>query len=457
MTDSSRNKPSYPKSHLLAASGVLATLCLSLLIFPSSQVEAKRTTLPFGFEERSLSTLDELAENDADTDEEVTAHSVQVTKQTEPAKQASPAHLSLAAQRGDTLSTLFQRAGLDSSTLHRVLASDREAGKRLTRIRLGQVFEFHLDEQGALKSLHTRMNSLESIEVLREQDSFRIKHDKLTPSIRQAYARATITSSLAAAVNKAGMPAAITYALAEAFVYDIDFALDIRKGDEFEVIYEQKVVEGKVVGHGKILAARFTNRGKTYSAIRYSTTTGSSQYYTADGRSMRKAFNRNPIDSARISSKFNPNRRHPVLNKIRAHNGVDYAAPTGTPIKATGDGRVVLAGRKGGYGNTVIIQHGNSYRTLYAHMHGFAKNIRTGQTVKQGQVIGYVGSTGLSTGPHLHYEFQEKGRHIDPLSKKLPVADPLSGKERQRFLQHTQPLLARMDRERSSMLALNKR
>ncbi|MNY30437.1 Murein DD-endopeptidase MepM [compost metagenome] len=191
--------------------------------------------------------------------------------------------------------------------------------------------------------------------------------------------------------------------------------------------------------------------------MRYTDRHGSSTYYRADGSSMRKAFIRTPVDFARISSRFTNARRHPVLNKIRAHKGVDYAARPGTPIKATGDGKIVLAGRKGGYGNTVVIQHGQRYRTLYAHMKGFAKGIRNGSQVTQGQIIGYVGTTGLSTGPHLHYEFQVNGTHVDPLSQKLPMADPIAGAERKRFLQQSQPLLARMDQERTSLLALNKR
>ena len=172
---------------------------------------------------------------------------------------------------------------------------------------------------------------------------------------------------------------------------------------------------------------------------------------------MRKAFIRMPVDYARISSRFSLGRKHPILNKIRAHKGVDYAAPRGTPIKATGDGKVLLAGRRGGYGNCVIIQHGNSYRTLYGHMQGFAKGIKNGSMVKQGQVIGYIGTTGLSTGPHLHYEFQVNGVHVDPLSRKLPMADPIAKTEKPRFLQQSQPLLARMDQEKATMLALNKR
>src|SRR5690606_28153664 len=178
-------------------------------------------------------------------------------------------------------------------------------------------------------------------------------------------------------------------------------------------------------------------------------------YYTADGTSMRKAFIRTPVDFARISSRFSNGRKHPVLNTIRAHKGVDYAAPHGTPIKAAGDGKVRLAGRKGGYGNTVIIQHGQNYQTLYGHMQGFAKGIRNGATVKQGQVIGYIGTTGLSTGPHLHYEFLVNGRHVDPLSRNLPMADPIANADKTRFMQMSRPLLARLDQERTSLLALN--
>ena len=190
--------------------------------------------------------------------------------------------------------------------------------------------------------------------------------------------------------------------------------------------------------------------------MRYTSKQGVTSYYNADGMSMRKAFIRTPVDFARISSKFSMGRRHPILNKIRAHKGVDYAAPRGTPIKAAGDGRVLLAGRKGGYGNAVVIQHGNSYRTLYGHMQGFAKGVRTGSNVKQGQIIGYIGTTGLSTGPHLHYEFQVNGRHVDPLSQKLPMADPIARNEKQRFLQLSKPLMARMDQEKATMLAANK-
>ena len=198
--------------------------------------------------------------------------------------------------------------------------------------------------------------------------------------MRSAYVHGVINSSLSQSAARAGLSHSLTMDMASVFGYDVDFAQDIRQGDEFDVIYEQKVVNGKAVGNGPILSARFTNRGKTYTAVRYTNKQGNSSYYTADGNSMRKAFIRTPVDFARISSKFSMGRKHPILNKIRAHKGVDYAAPRGTPIKAAGDGKVLLAGRRGGYGNTVIIQHGNTYRTLYGHMQGFAKGVKTGGT-----------------------------------------------------------------------------
>lgn len=457
MTDSSRNSPLYPKSHLLAASGIAALLSLTLLVFPSSQVEAKKTLLSLDVESStSLST-----DKDAQPAELVTTAAGQGMQPGAGANLQAPAAESpretlITVSSGDTLSSVFAKAALPADTLHTLLASNKEA-KQLTRIKPGQVIQITRNAQGELESMSSRLSRLESVHVTRTTKGFSVKRELIKPATRQTYARGTIDSSLFVATKRAGLPHKLALDLANIFGYDIDFALDIREGDEFEVVYEEKVVDGKTAGSGNILAARFTNRGKAYTAVRHTDRQGNSTYYRADGSSMRKAFIRTPVDFARISSRFTNARRHPVLNKIRAHKGVDYAARPGTPIKATGDGKIVLAGRKGGYGNTVVIQHGQRYRTLYAHMKGFAKGIRNGSHVTQGQIIGYVGTTGLSTGPHLHYEFQVNGTHVDPLSQKLPMADPIAGAERKRFLQQSQPLLARMDQERTSLLALNKR
>ena len=464
MTYSKSKAPLYPKSHLLAASGVAALLSLALLVFPSREVEAKKTFLDLRIDSAAEFNADapepELSAEDDQTpfaqiDQAAAQQPSPSPESNEPTEVAEEESLvkQVVVANGDTLSTVFAKVGLQPSVVHDVLASSKDA-KQLTNLKVGQRLEFELDEQGNLLQLRSPLSKLESIHLQRSDSGYVLKKEKLKPEIETSYAYGRIESSLFLAAKRAGLSHNLTMDLANVFGYDIDFALDIRKGDTFEVVYEKKKVDGETVGTGNILAARFTNRGKTYTAVRYTNKQGNSSYYTADGQSMRKAFIRTPVDYARISSRFSNGRKHPILNKIRAHKGVDYAAPRGTPIKSAGDGKVLLAGRKGGYGNTVVIQHGNHYRTLYGHMQGFAKGISNGATVKQGQIIGYIGTTGLSTGPHLHYEFQIDGVHVDPLGLKLPMADPIAKNEKQRFLQLSKPLMARMDEERSTMLAM---
>lgn len=446
----------YPKSHILAAGGVAVLVISSFLIFPSSDVEAQRTALNLELSQNSEPAMDlddVLPETSLSgiANTSLDGESVTTIEEEETVPELPQSQV-VTVKSGDTLSTIFESVGLPASELHEVLGSAKEA-RKFTNLKVGQELNFSFDETGQLTQLETALNSLESMRLERADEGFSFHHDKIKPDVQTTYAHGKIDSSLFLAAQNAGLSHKLTMDLANIFNYDIDFALDIREGDEFELIYEEKTVDGKRVGTGNILSARFTNKGKTYTAVRYKNSQGSTTYYTADGKSMRKAFIRTPVDFARISSRFSNGRKHPILNKIRAHRGVDYAAPRGTPIKAAGDGKVVLAGRHGGYGNTVILQHGNKYRTLYAHMNGFAKGIRSGGTVKQGQIIGYIGTTGLSTGPHLHYEFQVNGVHVDPLSQKLPMADPLSGKEKTRFMALSKPLMARMDQEKSVMLA----
>ncbi|WP_419708333.1 peptidoglycan DD-metalloendopeptidase family protein [Pseudomonas sp. NFX224] len=469
--ESSKAPPLYPKTHLLAASGIAALLSLALLVFPSSDVEAKKTTLSLELESpaEQLTQEQDAAEAVQATNEPAaspfaqidnSAEDTQETAQTEPAPVAeekkAPNHREVTVAKGDTLSTLFEKVGLPATAVHEVLASDKQA-KQFSQLKHGQKLEFELSPEGQLTSLHSKVSDLETITLSKNDKGYTFNRITAKPTVRSAYVHGVINSSLSQSAARAGLSHSLTMDMASVFGYDVDFAQDIRQGDEFDVIYEQKVVNGKAVGNGPILSARFTNRGKTYTAVRYTNKQGNSSYYTADGNSMRKAFIRTPVDFARISSKFSMGRKHPILNKIRAHKGVDYAAPRGTPIKAAGDGKVLLAGRRGGYGNTVIIQHGNTYRTLYGHMQGFAKGIQTGSSVKQGQVIGYIGTTGLSTGPHLHYEFQVNGVHVDPLGQKVAMADPISKAERSRFLAQSQPLMARMDQEKTTKLASSKR
>ncbi|MCS9394560.1 peptidoglycan DD-metalloendopeptidase family protein [Pseudomonas aeruginosa] len=445
-------------------------------MFPSSEVEAKRTTLNLELEsntDRLLQEKDDLLpqsvtnssdegtpfaqvegasdDNTAEQDSDKPGASV-ADADTKP---VDPEWKTITVASGDTLSTVFTKAGLSTSAMHDMLTSSKDA-KRFTHLKVGQEVKLKLDPKGELQALRVKQSELETIGLDKTDKGYSFKREKAQIDLHTAYAHGRITSSLFVAGRNAGLPYNLVTSLSNIFGYDIDFALDLREGDEFDVIYEQHKVNGKQVATGNILAARFVNRGKTYTAVRYTNKQGNTSYYRADGSSMRKEFIRTPVDFARISSRFSLGRRHPILNKIRAHKGVDYAAPIGTPIKATGDGKILEAGRKGGYGNAVVIQHGQRYRTIYGHMSRFAKGIRAGTSVKQGQIIGYVGMTGLATGPHLHYEFQINGRHVDPLSAKLPMADPLGGADRKRFMAQTQPMIARMDQEKKTLLALNK-
>ena len=470
MGSQDKKSPRYPKSHLVAASGIAAALSIILLVVPTADVEAKKTLVqlelpaPESNADQSLSQSPE--QLDALVSEAVTipkpmdiARQATATANDEPlvavdtaAAEVGPTWQQITVANGDTLSTLFDQANLGVSTLHAVINSSQDA-RRFTRLNVGQVLEYQTDAEGQLTAMRSKLNDLETIRIDRTADGYQFSKQVIEPEIRERYVQATIDSSLFLAAQHAGLNHNLTMQMANIFGYDVDFARDIRQGDRFEVLFEEKHVDDKTVGSGNILAARFTNRGKTYTAVRYTDRNGYASYYRADGTSMRKAFIRTPVDFARISSRFNPGRLHPVLNRIRAHKGVDYAAATGTPIKATGDGRVVSAGRKGGYGNAVVIQHGRKYQTLYGHMSRFARGVTAGTHVTQGQIIGYVGMTGLATGPHLHYEFRVDGRHVDPLSMQLPASDPIPSSERTAFLATSQQLMASMDQSRATQLA----
>lgn len=359
--------------------------------------------------------------------------------------------------KGDSLSTVFSKAGLSATTLHAVIDNNKQARSLLLKLDIGQELEFTLgSSEDQLLQLKSKLNKLETVVLSRTESGYQLQHETVDPKVKENYARGIIDSSLFIAAQRAGLSHKMIMQLADAFGYDIDFALDLRKGDTFEAIFEEKMVDGKRVSTGELLAARFVNRGKEYTAVRYTPKGGVSSYYRADGTSMKRAFIRTPVDFTRISSRFSNGRRHPILNRLRAHKGVDYAAPTGTPIRASGNGRIVEIGRKGGYGNAIVLQHGKTYSTLYGHMSRFSAGLKRGDTVKQGQTIGFVGMTGLATGPHLHYEFRVNNVHVDPLSVKLPTADPISGAERKTFLAVSRPLMARMDKERDGTMVASR-
>ena len=343
---------------------------------------------------------------------------------------------------GDSLSELFERNGVGASTLLRVMDVGPVA-RHLKRLYPGDKFEFSFDGSNQLDSLTYLIDDENTLLIERDGKTFTAQTVTRLLDKQINTVKGTINSSLFLTAQKAGLSNAMTMEFAGIFGWDVDFALDVREGDSFAVIYETLHRDGKKVRDGKILAAEFTNRGRTFRTAYYKLN-GRGQYFSAKGRPLRKTFIRTPVDFARISSRFSLSRKHPILHKIRAHKGVDYAAQKGTPIKSTGDGKVIFAGRKGGYGNTIVIKHGVKYTTLYAHLSRYGKNIRSGKRVRQGQVIGYVGSSGLATGPHLHYEFRLNGVHRNPLTVKFPSASRLPKKHMADFKQQTQPFFSQL-------------
>ncbi|MGH1463213.1 MAG: OapA family protein [Neptuniibacter sp.] len=433
-----------PTVHLIAASACLFILCLTLLLLPSEEVEATRGEAPPTF------IADKKAINDPLINEKTTSQEqLAVTKASEPPK----TWINYTVGSGDNLSTMFKKAGLTARDVYNVSQASK-ASKSFMRLFPGQTISFAI-KNGDLIGLRHVQSKLVSTELSKTKNGYDIQLIELTPVIKERFASATISDSLFLAGEESGLSGKKIMELASIFGWDIDFVLDIRKGDSFNLIYEEQYLNGEKIGEGNIIAAQFINRGTKFTALRYTNSDGDSSYFTPEGYSMRKTFLRSPVDFARVSSRFNLRRKHPVLNKIRAHKGVDYAAGTGTTIKAAGEGKIIYRGRKGGYGNVVILQHGGNITTLYAHMKAFKRGQRIGTRVKQGQAIGFVGKSGLATGPHLHYEFRVNGVHKNPLKVKLPQAAPIAKAEENLFKSTASKLLAQLETYQTNTLAFN--
>ncbi|MGH8321024.1 MAG: M23 family metallopeptidase, partial [Gammaproteobacteria bacterium] len=315
---------------------------------------------------------------------------------------------------------------------------------RLKRIRVGQVITIGHDADGRIFSLSMKLDDAHTLEVAKTAAGYQASVADIPTETSVAYAHGVIENSLFDAAGRAGLSDPVTMQLIHLFGWDIDFAHDIRSGDSFTVLYQKIHRQGEPVADGPILAAEFATPGKTYRIVRFTDPSGRTDYYTPDGHSVRKALLRAPVAYTRISSGFSLHRMNPVLHIVRPHYGVDYAAPTGTPIEAAGDGRIVFEGRKEGFGRCVIIKHGGGFSTLYAHMSHFRNGLHAGSRVKQDQVIGYVGMSGEATGPHLHFEILEDGVPRNPRTVKLPSADPILAKFRPDFTHSMDTLLAQM-------------
>jgi murein DD-endopeptidase MepM/ murein hydrolase activator NlpD len=348
-------------------------------------------------------------------------------------------------RRNDTMDRIFRQLKLNLTDLA-TIRDMPSVQAQLDQLRVGDIITLvHAD--GLVQSLTRRISETAILSVTRANEGFNAEVIQTPLDIQQVQAEGTIDSSLFVAARAAGVsPELILQMANDIFGWDIDFALDIQPGDKFNLVYEQKYRDGKFIGNGRILAADFTNNGTLHRAVYFESKDGKvADYFRPDGRSVRRAFLRAPLEFTRISSNFNPARRHPILNTIRAHKGVDYAASTGTIIKAAGDGKVAFVGTKGGYGRVVILEHGGGVSTLYGHMSRFA-SIRNGQRVRQGTTIGFVGSSGAATGPHLHYEYLVNGVHKNPRTVLLPEAAPISDGYRAEFLSTSGLLFAKLDR-----------
>ena len=428
-----------PATSYKSANEVVTTLAIqeqTKIYNQTTSLELKPVT------ELSQSQTPELQESNNNQEPILTNESIDELETIPTESIAEESDITVVVKKGDTLSSIFSNLDIHNE-LTKILNLGKQA-KPFKKIYPGQKIHFTLYNDCIYK-LELEKSITKSLLLYRDNDSFTIEESNRELDRISQVATGSIDQSLFLAGQDAGMSDGLIMGLAGIFGWDIDFALDIRQGDSFTVFYEELYLEGEKVGDGNIIAAEFVNNNHTYRAYRYTDSNNKTEYYSPDGKSMRKPFMRTPVDLARISSHFNLRRRHPVLNKIRAHRGVDYAASTGTAIKATGDGKVMHRGKKGGYGNTIILRHGNTYTTLYAHMSKYARKTSVGSRVKQGQIIGYIGSTGLATGPHLHYEFRVNGVHRNPLKVKLPSANPLPDSEMDRYQASIQPMIVQLD------------
>ncbi len=346
-------------------------------------------------------------------------------------------------RRGDTIGSVLSRLGVDDAEAMEFLRKDPSA-RALYRLRPGKALNVETDEEGRLLTLHVVTGDGDRLAVTRDGERLVASTAPAPTEVRWKMATGEIRTSLFGAADAAGVPDPVTLQLADVFGGDIDFYLDLRRGDRFTVVYEMRYVDGEAIGPGRIVAAEFQNRGRALRAFLWRSDDGEENYYGDDGAPLRKAFLRSPMELSRVTSGFSGARFHPILQTWRAHKGVDYAAPTGTPVRATGDARVAFAGSQNGYGNVIELQHRGAFSTLYAHLSRIAPQVKRGARVAQGEVIGYVGQTGWATGPHLHYEFRVAGDQRDPLTVALPTGEALAGPQRTAFAERIVPAAAQL-------------
>ncbi|WP_348730423.1 peptidoglycan DD-metalloendopeptidase family protein [Rheinheimera texasensis] len=418
----------------------MATILSVTLLLPSEKAEASKDS-----EKSSL----EVGKRYSLAVPVVTDSLPQTVETTIPTEDNSLEWISVEVKKGDILGSVFKRAKIDAQTMQAVLDAGKDA-KNLTRLFPGVQVEFGLDAEGKLQELRYNLSNLKTLRITRGDDGqFVAKQLQKEIETRTEVVAGIISGSFWGSAMNAGLSEAQIIDLANVFGYDIDFALDIRSGDSFSVMFERQYAEGQFIGNGAIVAAQFQNQGQLYQAVRHT----DGNFYKPDGGSMRQAFLRAPVNFRYVSSNFNPRRLHPVLGKIKAHNGVDYVAPMGTPIMAAGDGKVIESSMKGANGNYVVIQHSNGIVTKYLHLS--KRDVKRGDKVKQGDIVGRLGATGRVTGAHLHYEFVVGGVHRNPRTVKLPQAEPLQGVARVEFTKNAKQQIAQLKAHERVVLAAN--
>ena len=346
-------------------------------------------------------------------------------------------------ERNNTLIELLDEAGLSNRYIRALIKAS--GSEKLANLKTGDKLEVEINKDQIPKNIFLTSDGLNGINASFENGLFSISTVSKQPDVLERFASVEIKESLYESALKSGIPDSVIMDMVYIFGWDIDFIFDIRPGDSFDILYEEYFLMGNKVKNGDIKAARFKRGKKVYTAVRYFLENGQKEFFSIRGKNVEKAFLRSPVEFSYISSKYNLKRMHPILNKIKAHTGVDYAAPTGTPVRTTGDGTVAFRGNNGGYGKLIEIKHSEDYSTRYAHLSRYKKNLKVGDKVFQGEVIGYVGSTGRSTGPHLHYEFRVNGMHTDPLTVKLPAAKPINENEKNSFLKTAIEAMNTMD------------
>ena len=424
---------SYPKSHVKAALLATAFLAIVITALPAHQSESP-SEAPVSLQLEVAGTANVVSVNELPVKQE-------------QMEASNSRWINMTIQPGDNLARIFKRNKLPAADLQNIVNLGKPVSS-LRKILPGQKLGFKITSSGELLAIQYKKNALDTLLIHRQNQSFVASWQSATPETIVAFESAKITKenpSLYHAGKAAGLSDNIIMKLSHIYQWDISFALDLRAGDSFSLMFEEIYVDGELVKEGNILAAVFTNMGKRHEAVKYTDIEGHSDYYTPEGLSMRKAFLRDPVHFSYVSSSFNLRRLHPIHKKVMPHRGIDYAAKRGTPVLASGDGKVTIRRQNNASGKYIVIQHGEQYTTKYLHLSAFGKGIKPGKSVKQGQTIGYVGATGWATAPHLHYEFLVTGVHRNPKTVTLPKALPIAKDELERFRDSVSPVLARLE------------